>query len=894
MNKFLMGQRYISDTEPELGLGIIKAVANKNLTVFYPATNQTRTYGQNNAPIRRVIFQLGDKLKNLASEVMQVTEVVGSRDEIISYFGDEKCFKESELDSAIHFNRPEARLFNLSFDRSALFGLRYETLQQEQYREQNPLHGFIGCRISLIPHQLYLADKVAKYITPRVLLADEVGLGKTIEAGLIIHKLILDNRVQRVLILVPNSLTYQWFVEMYRKFNLSFSVVNQEEYREQEKNPFYENELVICSIGLLKGSKVALDFINEVSWDLVVVDEAHQLRWSREESSVEYEVVKKISEKSTGLILLTATPEQFGLEGHFARLHLIDARRFDNLDRFLEENKRYQELAQQLPGLSGDLIDDLIDQHGTGRVFFRNSRKTMEGQFGFFPRRILREYALKNRSKQKIETFENDDACSVAFHLKVAWLIDFLKKQSSDKIFLVCRSKKKIIHLDKILKESISNIRVAVFHSELTLMARDRQVAYFADPKGANILLCTEIGSEGRNFEFASNLIMFDLPSNPDLLEQRIGRLDRIGQKKDIYIHVPYVEDSWEEILFSWYRDGLNGFTTTVKGSEQIYSICKDRLVEAYQGNCKTKLSALIDFSRKEYEELKIKLEEGKDVIVELNSFNLQIANELVSKIKELDKSTQLKNFMDKAFQHLGVEEEDLDASSLYIRPGDNMYVPHFPELSHKGLTITYDRSRAQEREDFTFLSWDHPMVSGVTELILSNEFGNVTAVRWKDCKIKKVIIEAIHVFKSLAQKGLPVARFFPFQIIRILVDTDGNDYSTRYSKEEMDEKVLDIPSGNREALEKVALIPREKIIKTLKQTSDIANSLLPKIKEDFRKGVLIFHEKEIGRLRMLVNKNGGGVDYEEEIGKLERQQEELLTILLKSEIYLDSFRLIF
>ena len=83
---------------------------------------------------------------------------------------------------------------------------------------------------------------------------------------------------------------------------------------------------------------------------------------------------------------------------------------------------------------------------------------------------------------------------------------------------------------EKLLKERIASLNIGVFHSGLSFVARDRQAAYFSDPAGAQILLCTEIGSEGRNFEFAHHLVLFDLPLYPDLLEQRIGRLDRIGQ----------------------------------------------------------------------------------------------------------------------------------------------------------------------------------------------------------------------------------------------------------------------------------------------------------------------------------------------------------------------------
>ena len=99
-------------------------------------------------------------------------------------------------------------------------------------------------------------------------------------------------------------------------------------------------------------------------------------------------------------------------------------------------------------------------------------------------------------------------------------------------------------------------IRCTVFHEGMSLLERDKSAAYFADPDtGAQVMLCSEIGSEGRNFQFSHHLVLFDLPLNPDLLEQRIGRLDRIGQKNVVQIHVPYLQDTPQRTLIRWYHE---------------------------------------------------------------------------------------------------------------------------------------------------------------------------------------------------------------------------------------------------------------------------------------------------------------------------------------------------
>ena len=118
----------------------------------------------------------------------------------------------------------------------------------------------------------------------------------------------------------------------------------------------------------------------------------------------------------------------------------------------------------------------------------------------------------------------------------------------------------------------------ALFHEDLSLIQRDRNAAYFSEKEGAQILLCSEIGSEGRNFQFAHHLVLFDLPLNPELLEQRIGRLDRIGQTSTIQIHVPYYKDSWTELLFDWHHKALKGMENSLKPGQINYQEFKHPL----------------------------------------------------------------------------------------------------------------------------------------------------------------------------------------------------------------------------------------------------------------------------------------------------------------------------
>ena len=122
-----------------------------------------------------------------------------------------------------------------------------------------------------------------------------------------------------------------------------------------------------------------------------------------------------------------------------------------------------------------------------------------------------------------------------------------------------------------------ANIKLALFHESLSLIQRDRNAAWFSEPNGARILLCSEIGSEGRNFQFAHHLVLFDLPMNPELLEQRIGRLDRIGQTATIQIHIPYIENSWTHSMLRWHHEALQGIKKPLRGGRRYLVEFQDR-----------------------------------------------------------------------------------------------------------------------------------------------------------------------------------------------------------------------------------------------------------------------------------------------------------------------------
>ncbi len=889
----------MSETEPELGLGILSNVESKTLKITFMAAGAERVYGTRGAPIKRVVFAVGDDVSLRSGQKLTVEEV-SEIEGLYQYKSNGETFDERELSDSLSFNKPEDRLFNGSTDAPGLFQLRFKTLWNKNRLTQSLVRGFVGGRMDLIPHQFYVAKEISNRPIPRVLLADEVGLGKTIEAGLALHHLILSERVKRALILVPDSLVYQWFIEMLRKFNLTFTTFNQETHLEPNTNPFLDNDFVIVNIGLLKGAEMARQMMKEASWDLVVIDEAHQLKWSVEAVSPEYKIAAMIAKRSRGLLLLTATPEQLGMEGHFARLKLLDPDRFFDYHKFLEETTHYESVANEARAILAkpDHEDDtrlkeLQDLHGPGRIFFRNTRSRMSKHFSFFPKRILHSYPLESKDTHYLG-LEDEETIGASFDLKLDWLTEFLRKHPGEKVLLITKSKTKVLCLEKLLKDRYPGLNIGAFHSGLSFIARDRQAAYFADPNGASLLLCTEIGSEGRNFEFAHHLVLFDLPLYPDLLEQRIGRLDRIGQKSDIHLHVPFVMTSYDEVLFQWFHYGLDAFVHSAKGASLVHQQLQSLLTEYLNKPelCFKDPHVLEQFIKttvNEFKTISHRLEEGRDVLVELNSFKESEAMVLVNEVKKFDEEINLVNYMNEVFQELGVDIEDLDDSVYYIKPSDNMYVPYFPGLPVDGIRITFDRKVGLKREDVEFLTWDHPMVIGVMDLILSNTIGNMSVMMRKKAGNTKTFIETFFKLHVIAPKNLSPERFFPPTPIRILVDSSGENFSAKFDKIDIDDRIT---MADQEHLRKARTLPKVAVQKVLKEAHAHALVEAKMLKEKYKHEMI--EHLSVEKTRLLKLKAVNPVVRVEEIEAIMSQIETLSQCFEEAEVTLDSLRVIF
>jgi ATP-dependent helicase HepA len=333
--------------------------------------------------------------------------------------------------------------------------------------------------------------------------------------------------------------------------------------------------------------------------------------------------------------------------------------------------------------------------------------------------------------------------------------------------------------IDAALRKRVRNVKMGVFHEGLTLIQRDRNAAWFAEEDGARILVCSEIGSEGRNFQFAHHLVLFDLPLSPELLEQRIGRLDRIGQTSEIQVHVPFVEGSAQEVLVRWYHEGLNGFETNLQGGRELLERFGTRLYELavsfheMEPHMRADLETLLEETRTARDEIAKRLHDGRDRLLELNSYRSEPAHRLVAEIENQDDDPALDEFMLSVFDQYSINVEEIGFRT-YRLGAAGAFVDSFPGLPAGGFTVTSDRDRALQREDIQFLTWDHPLVTGAIDLILGSEKGNSSFARMPDSTGSGLILEAIYLLECVAPSTLHIDRFLPPTPVHVLVDQRG------------------------------------------------------------------------------------------------------------------------
>ena len=442
-------------------------------------------------------------------------------------------------------------------------------------------------------YQLETVKKVLKHFRGRVLLCDEVGLGKTVEAGMLLKEYLMRGMAQNVLILTPPPLVSQWKEEMAVKFGIDFVSTDDSAFTDDPEG-FWEKPFVIASIHTAKTKKHS-PIVTSIHYDIVIVDEAHHVRNRR---TMAWELVNQIQKKF--IFLLTATPVQNNLIELYNLITLLNPGQFKTEKLFKEE---YVARGNLRKPLNKDKLRALLRD-----CMIRNTRSAIDIKL---PKRYattlrldptehekevytrLNHYLRTHNLKKPTINLLLREAGSSPFALKESLLklddkkavapvieqftdgfdiakgkalVEILKKNPGEKKLIFTQFIKSLDYITNVLtKQGIPYVR---FEGTMTTREKNEAVARFRDK--VPVFVSTESGGEGRNLQFCNTIINFDLPWNPMRIEQRIGRLHRIGQTRDVFIFNLTVKNTIEDYIIDILDGKINMFEMVIGEIEPI------------------------------------------------------------------------------------------------------------------------------------------------------------------------------------------------------------------------------------------------------------------------------------------------------------------------------------
>lgn len=685
----------------------------------------------------------------------------------------------------------------------------------------NKLSSLSNSRTRLLPHQIEATHRVVNALRPRFILGDEVGLGKTIEAGLIMKELMLRRGYKRVFVAVPAPLAVQWKQEMKNKFNEDFVILNRKSYKEISSS-WNKYPRIIASIDFVKNPNYAEDIL-KARWDIAVFDEAHRLRRDYSKTTKAYNFAEQLADRTDALLLLSATPFRGKLEELFYLVRLVDShllgphssfvqeymigpgdggerpasdirervskilirrrkvevggftKRFAATIRFdltVEERafydatteyvKREYNLAMQQKNRAVGFImivfQKLLDSSTRALLRALEKRKAMleqkmhsigsslYGSMNGNPFLDENGYRLRLDDLEEMDEFEeledhledldeSDQGMSLKDlrkeiltlnHLvslgriisqdrkliKLKETINRLKKEGSKKFIIFTQFRTTQDYLNDNLSD---DYLVTLFHGSLNMQQKEDACSDFKNK--TEIFIATEAGGEGRNLQFTNILINYDLPWSPLKVEQRIGRVHRFGQQKDVYIFNFSTRDTVAERVLEVLENKIRLFEESIGPSDAILGAVEDEgnfqkfLMEFVSGR-KTKsdfdneLNSMMEIARNGYSRL-------NDLVTpQLVDFNLDdyYAYSKENRSMENDEIEKITlNYLEQKGDDDYRLEKD-DEHYIYYSIPDGLKKP-----------ATFSSEKALESDRLEFLAAGHPLVDRALDFFLGH-----------------------------------------------------------------------------------------------------------------------------------------------------------------------------
>ncbi|MES1240274.1 MAG: SNF2-related protein [Acidobacteriota bacterium] len=734
------GDRLTHRFNPEMGPGQVVEVRGRNVVVRFPESDQTLSLATGSDALVPLVLVPGARAR---LEGTNETVVVSSCEEGLCRLEDGREVPVSELWPLPAELPPAERLARGQVDSYDDFLNRVDGLRLQRIRQAGGLGSFLGGRIQLFPHQLYAAERACHSDPVRWLLADEVGLGKTVEACLILNRLLQTGRADRTLIVAPETLTLQWLGELWRKYHQVFVLLDEKRLADVARdhgadfNPFDVHRRVIVGLDTLASRRRLTEQAAEAGIDLLVVDEAHHLRRPPGHPGSEaYRAVAPIAALGRHVLLLSATPLEDDAHGFFRLLQLLRPEEFPEEESFADRLARREPLPPCTSSARRADIGGLpprvgvpVDIEDSGWEPLRRLERLMRSLPADNPlaerrkaERIVRALSSPAAVAAVLDRTEREDP-ALTFLLpeaeradpRVKWLAEQAARwQQAGEKTLVFVAHRETLERLKAAVEREGRARAGLFHEDLPAERRDIEVAQFRLPEGPAILISTEAGGEGRTFEFCRRLILFDLPWNPAVVEQRIGRLDRIGRKiptEIVYFRPP----SGLGRAVAGLYEAIGLFEEPLGGMErELRHVARAVEREALQGSDEVD-SAVFEAVLKEAQEAHDRVRNAAYHELHRDPYRPEMAGEILARVPPdldfLNESVVLR-----AAGRFGFLLEPQSGRGAWaIEFGWEALVDHIPGVPPGSRYLgTFDRAEAVDRETLDFFASGHPLVEGV------------------------------------------------------------------------------------------------------------------------------------------------------------------------------------
>jgi ATP-dependent helicase HepA len=734
---FSVGDYLTHGFNPELGIGRVTALERRALVVEFPRSRTTLRLAADTDALIPVNLSPGRPVRITATE--EETTVAGRLPDGRFRLANGRAAASHELWPLELEGALLERLALGDLDEVEDFVTRLDILHLLALREADGLGSFLGGRIRLFPHQLHVAERASAADPVRWLLADEVGLGKTIEASLILNRLVHAGKVKRCLVVAPDALTVQWLGELWRKYHQVFTLLDAPRLADVARdfgpgfNPFEVHPRAVIALEMLTERPQLTDQAVAAGIDLLVVDEAQRLRRPPgHPGEPGWRAIAPIAGLGRHVLLLSATPLEDDAHGFFRLLQLLRP------EEFPEDVSFEARLATPLPPCTSSTrradIGGLPPRVGIPIAPDKPAGWQLRDAVEAAVRGAVATHAVARR--QKIDRVRRALASGAALGAvlssdegtlrrqaeamdagdpRLDWLVTQATRwRDAGEKTLVFVAHRETLEMLRTALSHRAQLASGVFHEDLSPARRDTEVARFREADGPSLLVSTECGGEGRNFEFCRRLVLFDLPWKPSIVEQRIGRLDRIGRRLPVdivYFRPPAGIGADVVRLF----EALGLFREPLAGLEPQLAHVEGALEEVALDPVASLSGERFDALVTEAHAARTRIREAAYQQLHRDPYRSEMAAGILARVPgELDALNE--EVVVTACIGLGFTIERPRGRRIFaIELGNGALVDGLPGVPGGSSYVgSFDREEALEEETLDFFASGHPLVEGI------------------------------------------------------------------------------------------------------------------------------------------------------------------------------------